>query len=210
MTETPKPVYYYPNKMGRIILLSMEEILGQNGLNAILNLADLSHLINNYPPSNLDLQFNFEDLSRTQVSLEELYGPTGGRGLALRSGRVCFKYGLREFGPLLGLTDLAFRILPLNEKLDTGIERFAGCFNQFSDQRVRVEQDEDHYYWHIERCPICWGRHTDSPVCHLAVGTLDEALFWVSSGKHYRVEESQCIARGDPACTIVIHKQPIE
>jgi len=42
--------YYYPNLMGRIYLEAMEEIMGRNGLNAILNLASLPHLIDNYPP----------------------------------------------------------------------------------------------------------------------------------------------------------------
>jgi hypothetical protein len=35
--------YYFSNKMGRIVLLSLEETVGQNGLNAILNLARLQH-----------------------------------------------------------------------------------------------------------------------------------------------------------------------
>ena len=210
MTDSVEPTYYYPNNMGRIILLSMEEILGHNGLKAVLNQSNLSHLINNYPPNNLDLQFKFENLSKIQVALEELYGPNGGRGLALRTGRACFKYGLQEYGPILGLTDLAFRLLPMNEKLVAGGEIFAGCYNKFSDQRVRVDQDEGYYYWIIERCPTCWGRHTDEPACHLAVGILEEALFWVSSGKHYRVEETECIAKGDATCTIKIDKQPIE
>ena len=210
MTNSVKPIYYYPNNMGRIILLGMEEILGQNGLKAVLNQANLSYLINNYPPNNLDLLFEFENLSKIQVALEELYGPNGGRGLALRTGRACFKYGLREFGPILGLTDKTFRLLPINEKLDTGLNIFADCFTNYSDQRVRVDQDEDRYYWIIERCPICWDRHTDNTACHLAVGTLEEALFWLSGGKHYRVEETNCLARGDLTCTIMINKHPIE
>ncbi len=45
MINTHPPIYYYPNKMGRIILLAMEEVLGSNGIRAVLNLANLSHLI---------------------------------------------------------------------------------------------------------------------------------------------------------------------
>lgn len=203
-------VYNYPNKMGRIVLLALEEVLGRNGINAVLSQADLSPLINAYPPNNLDLLFNFQDMSKIQRALEDLYGPLGGRGVALRSGRTAFKYGLREFGPFLGITNLSFRLLPLNEKLRTGLGMFADAFNELSDQRVRLEEAPDHIYWHIERCPVCWGRHTDSPACHLAVGILQEALQWVSSGKHFLVEETHCIAEGDPTCTIVIDKRPVE
>ena len=34
-----KSGYYYPNKFARITIEAMEEIMGTNGLNAILNLA---------------------------------------------------------------------------------------------------------------------------------------------------------------------------
>ncbi len=40
----PQRIHYYPNKMGRIVLLSLEETLGRNGLNAVLNLAGLPGL----------------------------------------------------------------------------------------------------------------------------------------------------------------------
>jgi predicted hydrocarbon binding protein len=205
----PAKNYFYPNHMGRIVLLAMEEILGRNGVNAVLNRASLSDYINHYPPHNQDLHIPFEQISRMQSALEDEYGPRGGRGLALRSGRACFKYGLREFSPELGLTNLAFRLLPLPTKLKVGSEAFVGLFNHFTDQRVRLEIDEKNIFWTIERCPLCWQRHTSDPVCHLAVGLLQEALYWVSGGKFFNVEETQCIARGDTTCTIVVDQNPI-
>ncbi len=143
MTNTENQKFCYPNKMGRIILLAMEEILGRNGIHAILNHTELHQWINNYPPNNLDLSFPFEDLSSIQVGLEEIYGPRGGQGLALRIGQASFKYGLREFGPMLGITDMAFRLLPLPTKLSKGAEIFAETFNKFTDQQVRIEETEE-------------------------------------------------------------------
>jgi predicted hydrocarbon binding protein len=210
MNIPSKQDYHYPNKMGRIILLAMEEILGRNGINAVLNQTKLQHFINNYPPNNLDMQFRFEDLTRIQIGLEELYGPRGGQGLAQRSGRACFKYGIREFGPILGISEQAFKLLPLPTKISTGAKIFADAFNNFSDQQVKIEESEDKILWIIERCPICWGRHTDYPVCHLAVGILQESLYWISGGKFFCVEEIDCIAQGAPTCTIAIDKQPSE
>ena len=210
--------YYYPNRMGRILLLAMEEILGHSGVNAVLNLANLPAYINNYPAYNQDLNFSFGHISQLQIGLERAYGPRIGRGLALRVGRASFKYGLREFGPELGLTDLAFRLLPLPAKLKAGSEAFAALFNNFTDQRVRLERDEKVIYWHIERCPLCWGRQvegnagsvqSDGPCCHLAVGLLQEALYWISAGKYFEVEEEKCIACGDSTCTIVINQTPM-
>ena len=207
---TTGQMYYYPNKIGRIILLAMEEIMGRNGVNAVLNLAKMRHLINNYPPNNFDKQFNFNEVAAIQQALEDMYGPRGGRGLALRAGRACFKYGLKEFGPVLGIADLAFRLLPLNMKLKVGAEVFADTFNKYSDQRVRLGEEDDRILWHNELCPICWGRKTDTPCCHLAVGIIQEALYWVSGGKNFSVQEIACTACGDGICTIAIDKKPLD
>jgi predicted hydrocarbon binding protein len=207
--DTAKKQYFYPNRMGRVILLAMEEILGHGGVNAVLNLADLPGYINDYPPYNQDMKFPFSDISFLQIGLERAYGPRAGRGLAMRVGRACLKYGLREFGPELGLSDLAFRLLPLQTKLKTGSQAFATLFNVHTDQQVRLEMDDRYIFWNIERCPLCWERRTDGPCCHLAVGLLQEALFWVSGGKFFEVEEKKCIARGDSACTILIDRTPM-
>jgi predicted hydrocarbon binding protein len=203
-------VYYYPNKIGRIVLMATEEVMGRNGVNAALNLAKLRHLVNNYPPNNFDRQFSFEEVGSIQKALEDMYGPRGARGLALRAGRACFKYGIREFGPVLGISDLAFRLLPLGMKMKVGIEVFAEVFNKFSDQVVRLGEDEESFIWTIERCPVCWGRHTTEPCCYLAVGVLQEGAYWVSGGKSFSIEETTCVAKGDDVCTILIGKRPLD
>lgn len=203
-------LYYYPNQMARILLLSGDEILGQAGMSAVLNaIPGGSLFVENYPPANQKLEFPFELVAGLQASLELNYGPHGGRGLSMRIGRASFQHGLCEFGPLFGLTDLAFRLLPLKTKLKVGANAFADIFNKHSDQRVRIEDRDTHLYWHIERCPVCWGRKTDAPACHLAVGLLQEALYWVSGGKMFNVEETQCCAVGDLQCSILIDKTPL-
>jgi len=200
-------VYYYPEKMARIILLAMEEVIGRNGLAAVLNQADLGEMIGAYPPDSFDRTIPFETIASLQTSLEALYGPRGGRGVALRIGRAIFKYGLREFGPLLGFTDLTFRLMPQEDRLRHGARNFAEIFNRFTDQVVRVEETATEFFWHIDRCPVCWQRQTTAPACHLAVGLLQEALFWASGGKLFVVEETACTAQGAQACTIRIDKK---
>jgi V4R domain-containing protein len=206
---TSPETFYYPNRMGRIILLSMEEVMGRNGVNAILKLASLSSLMEVYPADNSELAFAFNTLSSITDTLEHAYGPHGGRGLALRVGRACFNYGVRQYGTQLGLTEMAFRLLPLPAKVSAGARVFAELFNNYTDQRVRVEEEEGKLLWHIDRCPLCWERKAQDPVCHLAVGLLQEALYWLSGGKVFNVEEQTCIASGDAACTIVIDQSPI-
>lgn len=96
--ERKKSGFYYPNKFARITLEAMQDVMGDNGLRAILHLAGLSELIDNFPPDNLDKEFDFADYTAINVALDEMYGPRGARGLALRAGRATFAQGLRASG----------------------------------------------------------------------------------------------------------------
>ncbi len=209
MEPIPKSGLYYPNKIARIAILAYEEVMGKNGLNAILNLAGLPHLINNYPPDNLERQFDFADFSAIQGALEEMYGPRGGRGLALRAGRATFDAALRNFGALAGVGDLAFKVLPLHAKLRIGLPAMARIFTQTSDQLTTVEEKDDHFLYIIHRCPVCWGRHTDKPACFIATGLLQEGLKWVSGGHEFRVTQTTARSVGDETCNFVILKEPM-
>lgn len=209
MQPIPKSGLYYPNKIARIYLQAMEEVMGKNGLNAILNMASLQYLIDNYPHDNLNREFDFADYSALNGALEEMYGPRGGRGLALRAGRASFAQGLRQFGALAGAGDLAFKVLPLATKLKIGIPAMAKIFTQVSDQRSTVEETDTEYIYIMQPCPVCYGRKSDKPMCHAGAGLLQEGLRWVSGGHEFRVQESKCIACGDDACVLVVQKEPI-
>lgn len=206
----PKSGYYYPNRIGRIYLEAMEEVMGRNGLNALLNLIGLKEYIQEYPPENLERAFDFSDFSNLNQGLDDIYGPRGGRGLALRGGRATFARGLKGFGALAGVGDLAFKVLPLATKMKIGLPAMARVFTQFSDQITRVESFDDYHLYHIDRCPVCWGRQADKQICYVAVGLLQEGLRWVSGGMEFRVEEVDCIAMGSDSCTFKIDKEPIK
>ncbi|MCB9436458.1 MAG: 4-vinyl reductase [Anaerolineales bacterium] len=201
--------YYYPNKFARIFIMAMEEIMGKGGLNAILNLANLATYIGNYPPDNLEKEFDFVSFTSLQVALEEMYGPRGGRGLALRAGRATFAEGLKGFGALAGVGDLAFKVLPLPQKLKIGLPAMANILTQFSDQISRVHEEEDKFVYTLERCPMCWKRTADRPVCYAGQGLLQEGLRWVSGGHEFKVDMATCIAKGDDMGRYVIFKEPI-
>ncbi len=146
MEQIPKSGYFYANKFVRITLQAYEEVMGKNGLNAILNLAGLSNLIDNYPPDNLEREFDFADFTAIHVGLEEMYGPRGGRGLALRAGRATFNDALKYFGALAGVGDLAFKALPLQEKITSGLPAVAKIFSQITDQYSTVQETDDALY----------------------------------------------------------------
>jgi predicted hydrocarbon binding protein len=210
MSPIPKAGLYYPSKFGLIMIKALEDVMGKNGLNAILNLAGLNNYVDNYPPDSLEKSFDFADVSSINIALEEMYGPRGGRGLALRAGRATFADALKNFGALAGAGDLAFKVLPLQAKMRIGIPAMAKIFTQVSDQHSTVEEHENEFVYTIHKCPVCWGRSgVDKPACFVAVGLLQEGLKWVSGGNEFRVNESKCIALGDPVCEFIIQKEPI-
>src|SRR5258708_17073652 len=128
----------------------MEDVMGKNGFISILNSAGLSNSLDIYPPDNLERQFDFADVTSLNAALEDMYGPRGGRGLALRAGRACFSQGLKNFGALAGVGDLAFKVLPLGAKLKMGLPAMATIFTNFSDQVSEVQEHDDHYTYTIK------------------------------------------------------------
>lgn len=203
--------FYYPNRMGRVLFLAFEDVLGYNALHALLKLAGFPRYTQMPPPGTSDRQFKFEVVGGLTQALLDMYGPRGGRGIALRVGRMTFKHGIREYGPMMGAAELTFQLLPLSLKLEKGARGLADLFNVHTDQVVRLQETPDTILWHIERCPLCWGIHDSTePCCHLAVGLLQEGMLWLSGGKTFSVEERSCVACGDERCTIEICKKPLD
>ena len=210
MNPLQKSGSYYPNKFGLIIIKSLEEVMGKNGLNAILNLGGLSYYVDRYPPDNLEKGFDFAELSAIGTALEEMYGPRGGRGLALRAGRATFSDALKNFGALVGVSDLAFAVLPLQAKLRIGLNAFSKIFAQLTDQLTTVEERGPEFVWTVHKCACCWGRsNEDKPVCYMTTGLLQEALRWVSGERDFRVHEVQCVAMGAEVCEFNLQQESI-
>lgn len=185
--------------------------MGQNGVKALLRLADLQQYIDAYPPNDLKREFPFEAISKYSVALGTMYGPRGARGLELRAGRVAFSLGLKEFGPLLGMADLALKLMPITMKLKIVLNATAQTFDRFSDQSSHVEEERGRFVYHITRCSNCITRPEPGPVFYIARGILEEATAWVSGGRRFSVEQLSCMGQGNcSSCAFAIGKDPLE
>jgi predicted hydrocarbon binding protein len=208
--ETMNEQNFYPNRWVRIILIATEEIVGKNGVKALLNMGGLSHYIENYPPDNMRKEVPFSHVGQLQQAFWEMYGPRGARAFAIRAGKKTFNDGLESFGVVAKAARAAMKIGSLETRIGKGLQFFATFFNQVSDQKVRVSDDGEHWYWHIEVCPMCEGRTADSPVCHLAVGVLQGALEnFADADKRFRITAVQCQAAGAEEGVITIEKEPM-
>jgi bacteriochlorophyll 4-vinyl reductase len=199
----------FPNKISRILLLAVKDVLGASGSNAVLTTARLAHLIEEPPPPDFESGMTFAQVGRLFEALEGIYGVQGANRLARRAGQESFKYWVEGFGGVLGIADVVLRVLPLSLRARIGLETLAEVFNRYSGQRVVLGENSRSYFLTLERCGFCVGRHTETPACAFPAGVLDETLFWVSRGRRFSVEEAACIACGDPVCTLCVGKAPL-
>lgn len=205
----PPSGYYLSNRLGRVFLESMEETIGRNGLNALLNLTESGHYIENPPANDLALGFDLATASNLNKALDMIYGPRGARGLALRSGRAMYDRIADAFDVPIGFNDLAFRLLPLQTRLKIGVPALARVLTQHSDQTHRAVDRGTYFDYAIERCAVCWGQEATTPICHMTVGLLQEALSVYGRGQEFRVLQTECRAAGAASCVFRIDKEPI-
>lgn len=200
---------YIPNKFSRMLLLSWEEVLGSNSLRAVLTLARLPELAEQSLSTNFEPAMSFSALAQLTAAIDEMYGPRSGQQLSLRAGRAVFRHGIRDFGGLLSVADVAFRILPLSFRVHLCVGVLAEILNRYAGQSVRLGETAEGHLWVMDRCAFCWGHQTAYPVCSFMTGLLVETLYWASSGRGFEVEEVACAAMGDAACVFRMGRVPV-
>ena len=138
----------------------------------------------------------FADLSALHGALEELYGPSGGRGIALRAGRLAFIRLMQKYETSLGWDQVMFRLQPTPLRLRSGLVKLANLLSQMTGTHFAVEKADHCWQLQAKQCPFCWQRDAGETVCHFLVGLVQEYFAWASSGKIYPVSEVECRAAG--------------
>ncbi len=209
MNQPPAP--RCPTELGQIFFRGFLEILGQAGVNAAFHLSGRSHLIKgDFLDTQLAENYTCEDIGALRQAINQLYGPRGGRGMALRSGRAAFRYLARDFGEAIGIHSLEFRLIPLRKRLFTGQRLLSDFLSRQFHQQIELEETGDAWTWKIYGCMECWGVSSEEPECTFFVGMLQEYFAWVSGGKFYQVIETACSAAGSQACIFRIERKPVE
>ncbi|OQY34724.1 MAG: hypothetical protein B6I38_02160 [Anaerolineaceae bacterium 4572_5.1] len=187
------------NTIVRQALLAAEEVMGSNGLNAVLRLSGLERFIDNLPPDNLDPGIQASEYAHMNQAIEEFYG-RGGPGMLRRIGKASFQYAVREQAALLGIAGAALKLLPEKQRIKFILNSMINALKK-SNQQVDAWLDEDNgKLAYIEAtCAICHSRKSDKPICYLYLGSLGEAVEW-ATGKEYEIIETHCLAKGDPYC----------
>lgn len=187
------------NSLVRQALASSQEVMGDNGLNAVLRTSGLERFIGNFPPNNLEPSIPASQYAKLNQAIEEFYG-RGGKGMLRRIGKASFQYGIREQSTLLGVAGMALKLLPEKQKIKFILNGMADALRKSNPQvEAWVDESGDRLAYVESTCAICHSRQSSEPVCHLYVGSIQEAVHW-ATGKEYRVVETHCLAKGDDYC----------
>ena len=204
METIPKSGLYLANIIALRTMTVLEDVLGESGLQIILTHANLTELVKQLPPENLGRQFDFADYSAIFLSLEDVYGERGGRGMALRAGKTLFKDVVMHSHQVAWLESEDVHALPEAIRLWLGMLATANVVNSVLDMLVTVHTTEQFIKISVQRCPVCWGRTSEKPDCHLLVGLLEAAAHHYSGNELLRVSEEICMASGGDQCQFVI------
>jgi predicted hydrocarbon binding protein len=187
------------NALMRQALVAVEEVMGKNGLVAVLRTSNLEQYINLLPPDDLNPSIKASDYARLNEAIENFYGRAA-RGILQRIGKASFEYGLREQSALLGLAGIALKLLPPKQRIQLALNSLANALKKTNPQiQIDVEESNGRFAYVARTCSVCYGRQSAKPLCHLYVGTIGEAVRW-ATGQVYQVRETDCMACGAAYC----------
>lgn len=187
------------NSLVRQALTSAQEVMGDNGLNAVLRTSGLERFIGNLPPNNLEPSIQASQYARLNQAIEEFYG-RGGRGMLRRIGKASFQYGVREQSALLGVAGVALKLLPERQRIKFILNGMADALKKSNPEvNAWVDESGGKLAYTESTCAICHSRQSTDPICHLYMGSITEAVQW-ATGKEYQIVETHCLAKGDEYC----------
>jgi hypothetical protein len=139
--------------------------------------------------------------------LELAYGSRGSQGVARRVGRASFHWWLKQFGAQQQLIDLEFRLLPLQSRLRSGLERIAEVFRAETGLSVEVREEGNRWGW--------WVSAAEDPKCQtclyqMMAGFLQEFFAWASGGRFFPLAEQPGSAWSANGLAVMVQKQPID
>ncbi len=187
------------NALVRQALIAAQEVMGENGLNAVLRASGLERFAGNFPPNDLNPSIQASQYARFNAAIEEFYG-RGGRGMLKRIGKASFEYAVREQAALLGLAGAALKLLPERQRIKFILNSMVGALKKSNPQVEAWVDDSGERVAYLEStCAICHSRQSETPICHLYVGSIGEAVRW-ATGREHQIIETHCLAKGDPYC----------
>ena len=191
------------NAILRQALQAIEEVMGTNGLNVVLKEAGLERYIGHHPPNDLKTGAQAKEYAALNDAIEKFSGRAG-KGMLKRIGRASFQWGVKDQAALLGVAGVALKLMPVKARAKFILNNLAKALMDTNPEACITAAEESGKFIYTDySCAVCHTRHAEHAVCHLYLGTLEEAVKW-AAGIEPVITEIQCKAKGDPYCRFEI------
>lgn len=195
------------NKAYRVILLGVIEIVGENGLKSVLNYSGLTKYINNLPPNdNEKTGPRISEVAKLSEGIEEIYGIKGARAILFRVGRMQARWGVDENPDIAQAALTAMSGMSENDRAKIVLNYTADTISKQLNTETWIEQEGDVFFYKDKAATHCFNRKSDVPVCHTTAGFVAGLVAWAVANSEWKVEETGCMAMGEPLCTYQIAK----
>jgi len=195
--------WLFPNALMRQAIQAIEEVMGERGLMIVLRQAGLEHYVDQLPSDNLALGATAGEYAALGQAVEEFYGRAG-KGMLQRVGRASFRYGVEEQAAMMGVAGVALKLIPQKARVKFILARLAHALMEVNEETyIEVREIPSGFVFADFTCSLCYRRQAEHPVCHILVGTVQEAVKW-ASGRDYEVREIECRAMGAEACRFLV------
>ena len=176
------------NLIFRLVLDSTDDILGTNGLKAMLNYAGLISVYENKPDYTLEKGFTDEEYGRLTSNWYKILGDSGGKALFRIMGKNSGKRSIST-----GVFD-SFKDLAPMERLNKMIELFT-----LATGRGNASREGGVIVYDNPQCSACAGIEAATAICTAVNGAFDEYAAWAGV-TGMRTVETRCKAKGDDTC----------
>ncbi len=189
------------NQAFRVFLLGVEDVVGKNGMSLLLRQANLSQYIDHYPPSNTERDgHRLLYLAQINRTLWDLYGARGMRAILQRVGRSESKSALAENAAITNTAKLAIKLMNSHHKVRLTLDTFARTYSQQTDSPIQIREEGEAFYVENYNCGQCMGWQSETPVCFNLTGMIHGVLAWALESADFKIEETECCAKGDVLC----------
>jgi predicted hydrocarbon binding protein len=199
-----------PNSFLHFSLRAIQEIMGVNGLNSILNLTGLSKFKDNFPPNNEAFESDAVDVGKLIKGSIDLIGQNGVKAILKPAGRRGYRMSLDENPELMEALGVELKKMPTDrDRIASMMGAITYDANRiFGEEHQELVPLDDGFEVRISECEWCWGiTDMPGPVCFAELGLEEEAILW-ATGRHYEVTEIVCRAMGAERCIFHIAGTP--
>jgi predicted hydrocarbon binding protein len=190
-----------PNELLSAYLIALEDLLGKNGVNTVLNISGYQEWVESYPSDSTREPIPHAALSKIQETVEDIYGTRTGLNLSRSAARNTLTKAHAELVDIERLKHLSGDEI---EKIEQALRAFANLFASDNSGGSTVSRENKQLSISFQDCPNCAGRESKSPICMTYLGWIEGLVMLVDSGVEVVISETTCLATGDDECTFDI------